>query len=168
MNLSFGFSLSKIGGFSSIFRKFALKTHVLALVSILLSVFCVVGCAKRDGTFYVRRGNEIQSQLIVELETVQTLPDLFGKQEALSSLFDELARVAIEARRYQIRTHTSWETSIAAAEKSRELEVQMQRVLQIPGARAFLEKCQSRGFERIDAFEKAILRPDQACSRGMR
>lgn len=141
---------------------------MMKLGSILLCLFCVLGCAKRDGTFYVRRGDEIQSQLITELEGVQTLPDLFGKQEALSSLFDELAKVAIEARRYQIRTHTSWKIPADAAEKSQELAWHMQRVLQIPGARAFLEKCQSRGFERIDAFEKAALRPDQACSKGIR
>jgi hypothetical protein len=128
------------------------------LIRILLCFFCALGCAKRDGAFYIRRGNAIQSQLIVELESAQTLHDLFGKQEALSSLFDELAKVAIEARRYQIRTHTSWEIPAESAEKSRELERQMQRVLQIPGARAFLEKCQSRGFERI---EKAIVRPGE-------
>ena len=140
----------------------------MKLVSILLCLFCALGCSKRDGDFYLRRGTEIQRQLITELENVQTLPDLFGKQEALSSLFDELAKVAIEARRYQIRTHTSWEIPSSASEKSRELEQHMQRVLQIPGARAFLEKCQSRGFERIDAFEKAVLRPDQACTKGTR
>lgn len=135
----------------------------MKLICVFLCLFFALGCARRDEAFYIRRGNEIQSQLIGELEGVHTLHDLFGKQEALSSLFDELARVAIEARRYQIRTHTSWEVPPDSSTKSQELEQQMERVLQIPGARAFLEKCQSRGFERIDAFEKG-----QSCLRGMR
>jgi hypothetical protein len=133
-------------------------------IGVLLCIFCMLGCAKRDQSFYLRRGNEIQSQLIGEFEGVHTLHDLFSKQEALSLLFDELAKVAIEARRYQLRTHTSWEVPPDSAEKSQELELQIERVLQIPGARAFLEKCQSRGFERIDAFEKT----GQLCERGMR
>ena len=126
----------------------------MKLISAFLCVFCALGCAKRDESFFLRRGNEIQSQLIGELEGVQTLHDLFRRQEALSSLFDELAKVAIEARHYQIRTHRSWEVPPDSAEQSRELQRHLERVLQIPGARAFLEKCQSRGFERIDAFER--------------
>ena len=131
----------------------------------VLICLCAVGCAARDESFYLRRGGEIQSQLVVELEEVESLHDLFSKQEALSSLFDELARTAIEARRYQMRAKASWEIPQNSAEKSRELEDQMQRVLKIPGARAFLERCQSRGFERLDAFEKEA---HYAHSKGMR
>ena len=136
---------------------------------LLFLFFCATSCGVRDESFYLRRGNEIQGQLIAELEGVQTLHDLFGRQEAFSSLFDELAKVAIEARRYQIRAHVSWEVPSDCAERSRELEREMQRVLQIPGARAFIEKCQGRGFERIDAFEKGQgLRAGHLCSSGMR
>ena len=120
---------------------------------LLILCLCITGCAARDESFYLRRGREIQSQLIAELEGVESLHELFGKQEALTSLFDELARVGVEARRYQLRTQKSWEVPEESEKGSRELERQMERVLQIPGARAFLERCQSRGFERIDAFE---------------
>ena len=131
----------------------------------LLICLLAVGCAAHDEAFYLRRGREIQSQLLAEFEGVESLHDLFRRQESLSLLFDELARTAIEARRYQIRSKTSWEIPVESSEKSRELEEQMQRVLMIPGARAFLERCQSRGFDRLDAFEKAA---PHACSKGMR
>ena len=131
----------------------------------ILICLCAVGCAARDEAFYLRRGGEIQSQLIVELEGVESLHDLFSRQEAFSSLFDELARTAIEARRYQMREKTSWGIPQDLSEKSRGLEEQMQRVLKIAGARAFLERCQSKGFDRLDAFEKGA---PHSCSKGMR
>lgn len=103
---------------------------------------------------FIKRGEEIKVQLTSELEGVHTLHDLFDRQEALTLLFDELSKVAIEARLFQVKTNTTWEAPAKTADTSLLLAQELRRVLEIPGARSFLEKCQARGFERIDAFEK--------------
>ena len=122
---------------------------------------CVMGssCTKKDKSYYERRGEEVKHQLIVELKGACSLHDLFDRQDALTLLFDELSKVAIEARMYQLKTKKIWEPSADSLESSHRIATEMRRLLEIPGARAFLEKCQTRGFEKIDAFEKTRERP---------
>jgi hypothetical protein len=117
---------------------------------------CAIGssCTKKDKSYYERRGEEVKHQLIVELEGASSLHDLFDRQDLLTLLFDELSKVAIEARVYQLKTKKIWEPSADSLESSHKMAAEMRRLLEIPGARAFLEKCQTKGFERIDAFEK--------------
>lgn len=129
------------------------RPYVIAVMLFLSS------CASKDEGYYVRRGEEVKRQLIVELEGAQTLHDLFTRQESLSLLFDEMARTAIEARLFQMKTKKTWEVSADAFQSSRRLAQELRRLLTIPGARAFLERCQAKGFDRIDAFEKSLERP---------
>ena len=119
---------------------------------LLISVACMccVSCVKKDESYYLRRGEEIKLQLIVELHEAASLQDLFERQESLTILFDELARVGLEAYRYQLAAKTVPEMPSEALASSQQLLHEMRRLLAIPGARAFLEKCQSRGLERLD------------------
>ncbi len=128
------------------------KTFVV-LIAILCS-FCLPSCARKDESYYVQKGEEIKQQLVVELEGTHSIQDLFARQESLSVLFDELARLAIEARTYQLKSKKTWGVSQEGSASSQTLAHEIQRVLEIPGARSFLEKCQTKGFEKIDAFER--------------
>ena len=128
--------------------------HRLQRVALVLAFLSLVACTNKNESYYVHRGEEVKHQLIVELEGAHTLHDLFARQETLTLLFDELSKVAIEARMFQVKTKTSWEVPPEASKTSQQLAHELRRLLEIPGARAFLEKCQARGFERIDAFEK--------------
>ena len=124
------------------------------LFLVMTTLFCLCACAKKDSAYFLERGEEVKQQLITELEGVDSLHDLFARQEELTALFDELARLATEARRYQLKTKESWEISPEASSSSQALAQEMRRVLELPGARAFLEKCQGKGLERLDAFER--------------
>lgn len=121
---------------------------------LVLVALCCTACTEKNQSYYTHRGEKIKLQLIAELEGVHTLLDFFSRQESVTLLFDELSKVAIEARVFQLKTNTTWEVPPEMAESSQRLFQELRRVLEIPGARAFLEKCQARGFERIDAFEK--------------
>jgi len=131
-----------------------MKNTFFALFILSFSV-CLFSCTAKDERYYVRRGEEVQRQLIIELEGAHALHDLFARQDSLTLLFDELSKVAVEARAFQVRSKKTWEVPSDSHQLSQRLAQEIQRVLQIPGARAFLEKCQAKGFERIDAFEKA-------------
>lgn len=130
-----------------------MKNRLFAFLILFFSL-CASSCATKDGTYYVARGEKIKHQLIAEFRGVNTLHDLFARQESFTLLFDELSKVSIEARTFQLKTKKTWEVPPEASQSSQLLAEELRRVLKIPGARAFLEKCQSKGFERIDAFEK--------------
>lgn len=130
--------------------------------TILLAILCA--CTEKNESYYLRRGEEVKQQLCLELESVQTLRDLFARQESLTLLFDELSRLAVEAKIFQLKSKTTWQIPKEASLSGQRLSEQLQRVLSIPGASAFLEKCQARGLEKIDAFEKSQTSP---CRRYM-
>jgi hypothetical protein len=128
--------------------------HILLTFVVLSSVLWTSSCTTRDETYYLRRGEGIKHQLIVELEGAHGLHDLFARQDSLTFLFDELSKVAIEARVFQLKSGKTWRIPSESLQSSQLLSQEMRRILDIPGARAFLEKCQAKGFERIDVFEK--------------
>lgn len=115
-----------------------------------MSFICLSSCTAKDQGYFLRRGEEVKLQLIAELKEANTLQDLFERQESLTALFDELARLAIEAHRYQAASKTTWGIPDSASVSSHTLALEMRRILAIPGSRALLEKCQSRAIERMD------------------
>jgi hypothetical protein len=123
---------------------------------LIISVVCILlfGCTKKDGSYFLKNGERIKKELCLELESIETLCDLFARQEILTHYFDELALLAIEARAFQIGTKGEWTLSARERESSEQLTRQLQRVLKIAGAQAVIEKCQARAVERIDTFEK--------------
>jgi len=123
------------------------------VVIAVVSMICI-GCGGGDKrSYFLSNGERCTEQLISDLSEVQSLQDLFEKQEELTVLFDRIAQLSIEARRYQIKTKTSWSTTEQVERKNQEMKMQLLRVLKIPGARAFLEKCQAPAFEKLYAFE---------------
>jgi hypothetical protein len=124
------------------------------ILIVLLAICSICSCSSIDKqAYYLKKGEECKEHLLSELEEVQSLRDLFEKQERLTLLFDKIARLCIEARTYQLETKTSWSISPESEITNTELKKQLLRVLKIPGARAFLEKCQIRSFEKIYTFE---------------
>jgi hypothetical protein len=117
----------------------------------------IVTCASCGGgdrrSYFLAKGEQCTDALISELCEVQTLQDLFEKQEELTILFDTIAQLSIEARIYQLKTKSDWEASDEVESKNQELKKQLLRVLKIPGTRTFLEKCQAPAFEKLYAFE---------------
>lgn len=87
-----------------------------------------------------------------EFVEVKTLPDLFAKQENLTLLFTELASLAIKADEWQKKTKYKI-LSTTDSTVGELLEREMQRILRIPGAKSFLEKCQSKGQDMLEAYE---------------
>jgi hypothetical protein len=119
---------------------------------LIISLFLVAcGVERKNEEYFSHRSEELKEQLFVELCGVQTLPDLFVRQDSLTSLFNQLARLAVEAQAYQGLCKKEITISQEAKETSRQLAEQFSRVLRIPGARAFLEKCQGQGLDIIDA-----------------
>ena len=136
------------------FLPFETMKNVLCIYIFIFFSLCASSCTTKNESHYVARGEKIKHQLIAELRGADTLHDLFARQESLTLLFDELSKVAIEAKTFQLKTKKTWEVPPEASQSSQVLTEELGRVLKIPGARAFLEKCQAKGFERIDAFEK--------------
>jgi hypothetical protein len=126
---------------------------VLFLVVIFAAATCA-SCNRGDKqSYFLAKGEACKEQLISELKDVESLQDLFEKQEELTLLFDRIAQIGIEARIYQIKTKTIWGVPEEAEATNHALRSQLLRVLKIPGARAFLEKCQTSAFEKIYSFE---------------
>jgi len=123
-------------------------------VIIFLICIFLFGCTKKDDSYFLRQGERIKKELCLELESIETLCDLFAHQESLTHYFDELAFLAIEARAFQIETKRERAVSSLERESSERLTRQLQRVLKIAGAQAVIEKCQARAVEKIDSFEK--------------
>jgi hypothetical protein len=113
-------------------------------------------CSKKEESYYVNRGEEVKKELIEELGSCQTLQEILAKQERLSFLFDELSLLIIEARTFQTKSHKTWQPTIQSCQSSERLEEELRRLLAIHGARGAIEKCQVKGLERLDAFEKKM------------
>jgi hypothetical protein len=126
----------------------------MAMSMVRIFLFCLLvfsSCTTRDDAFYLRKGEELKIQLLFELKQVNSLHDLFERQETLTFLFDEIAHLAIEAdSSHKTVKHST--NSIDAV--SPEINAELRRVLLIPGARAFFEKCQAKGLESMDRYVK--------------
>jgi hypothetical protein len=145
-------------------REFSRKKRHLGVVdimkkilTIILSTLLLMACSCCGGgdkrSYFLAKGEQCTEQLISELSEVQTLQDLFEKQEELTILFDRIAQLSIEARVYQLKTKSTWGATDEAEVRNQELKKQLLRVLKIPGTRAFLEKCQASAFEKLYVFE---------------
>ena len=114
------------------------------------SLFCI-GCREKSEGYFLKRGVEVQQELVTELMKVQSLQDLLSHEESLSSLFDELSFVAIQADRWK-KKHKRKADAYVESDTAICLEQEFRRVLAIPGAEAFLEKCQKKAVERLDIY----------------
>ena len=130
-----------------------------ACYAIFIVSFFFGCCSTQEGKkeYFLVEGEVYKQQLIEQLVEIHSLQDLLISKKKCSLLFDSIAALAIEARRYQIKHHVSWEVPEESEHTSSLLCAQMKRVLQIPGALACLEGCQAKAFEKIYAFEEEIL-----------
>ena len=120
----------------------------------LIMTGLLIGCTHKDEAYFIRQAERIKRELSSELESIQTLGDLFIRQEGLTIRFEELAQLAIDSRQFQVKTKRCWELSDSERESGKTLTRELQRVLTIAGAQAVIEKCQLRAVEKIDSFEK--------------
>lgn len=117
---------------------------------LLLCLFFLSACHSHDEAYYLKRGAELKEELLSDLNRIATLQDLIERQDHLGDLFDEIARLAIEASHCE-----SKKTSYATIDPlSQEVTDELRRVAVIPGAIAVLERCQSNAIETMDRYAK--------------
>lgn len=116
----------------------------------LFFLFLFSACAPHDAAYYLKRGEEVKRELVAELQTITTLPDLIERQSSLTALFDEMACLAIEAS----HVPSSPPQSTIVDPLSCQITDELRRIAQIPGAIACLEKCQAAAIERLDRESK--------------
>ena len=86
------------------------------------------------------------------LQGAETLQDLLLREENLTQLFLELSSLAIRADQWK-KKHKSKNDVFKSDRASQTLlEEEFRRVLTIPGAEAFLEKCQKQALDRLDIY----------------
>jgi hypothetical protein len=120
--------------------------YLLAACSLVL-----FGCRAKNEEYYLLKGESIQQEIVAELSSAQTLQDLLPKEETLTQLFLELSSLAIRADQWK-KKHKTREKALGSEESRTGLEQEFRRVLAVPGAEAFLEKCQKQALDRLDIY----------------
>lgn len=110
----------------------------------------VCGCQKKNEEYFLRKGEAIQQEIAEQLNGVKTLQDLLPKEEALTQLFLELSSLAIRADQWK-KKHKIKANDLEKPSQTT-LEQEFRRVLVIPGAEAFLEKCQKQALDGLDVY----------------
>lgn len=122
-------------------------------IFILLSCFLLSGCREKSEEHFLLKSERIQKELIITLQKVTTLQDLLQHEENLTQLFLELSTVAIRADQWRKKHKKAGDPVLYKQSVSQnDLEQEFRRVLAIPGAEAFFEKCQKPAITRLDIY----------------
>lgn len=93
-------------------------------------------------------------ELIEALQKIECLDEMNKASPQLKSIYDDLAELVIRARRYQIKTKTTWGLTQEDHLLSDELKAELHRLYRMEGVQELMEKCQRSALFRVDAFEK--------------
>ena len=140
--------------FDAIFRLSKKNTLQFFLwFALFLSCVLLFGCRERNEQYFLSRGEGVQREIAEALSDAFTLRDLLQREEHLTQLFLELSSLAIQADRWKKTYRGKKETSpVEGSETHAFLEKEFRRVLTIPGAKAFLEKCQKPALDALDIY----------------
>ncbi len=100
------------------------------------------------------QGRALNQELLSELQGVDELDDLIRAFPRFQGLFGRLVDVMIDAKKWQTAHKISWNPTEEDHQLSLELAYELERLYQIPAARALLEKSQEVALLRLDALNK--------------
>jgi hypothetical protein len=118
---------------------------------LLISFSC---CKGKSIEHFQKEGQEHKQELIEALQRIENLDDMIRASPQLKAIFDDLARLIIQARCYQIKTKTQVEISSEDRKLNQELRDELNRLYRMEGVQELMEKCQMSALIELDAFEK--------------
>jgi len=122
---------------------------------ICLFLLLTLSCSNKNEVYFQKMGEEVKAELFQELSSVENFQDLLIKQDRLISIFQELATIQIELNEYQSKNQKVWVCNENSLLTSDGLEEQFRRIITIPGAYAFIEKCQAGSLAKLMSYEKS-------------
>ena len=129
-----------------------MKQVVLVLMILLAS------CSSKE-TRLRHNGRAVLTELVAELETIETVDELIEKKSLLRQQFLELTSIAIAMKKLELKRSTEFAVELQDQELSDRLQNELNRLYRIPGAKSLIEVCQEPALEKIDAFEAKLQRP---------
>ena len=121
---------------------------------LIFIAFLLASCRGPSPEYYQEKGRRITSELIREVQKIESVDDLIQKGARFKVLYEELVDLIIESRSYQRKHHVTWESEEEDSILSDELKFELMRIYKLPGAKQLMEKYQLPALIRLDAFEK--------------
>lgn len=126
----------------------------MRLLYFFLLLFLLSSCSQKSPEYFQREAKDFKLQLIETLQKIETVDDMVLKSSELQALFKDLAKLAIEARRYQIKAKVEWQLTQDDRKLNQELRFELNRLYSMEGVAELMERCQMPALTELDAFEK--------------
>ena len=126
----------------------------MRILLFFLLLFVLSSCSQKSPEYFQREARELKLQLIETLQKIENLDDMVMKSSELQALFEELAKLAIEARRYQLKAKIEWAMTAEDRKLNQELRFELNRLYSMEGVAELMERCQMPALTELDAFEK--------------
>jgi len=125
-------------------------------ILLFLLLFSLSSCSQKSPAYFQSEAKELKLQLIETLQKIETCDDMVLKSSELQALFKDLAKLAIEARRYQIKAKVEWQLTPDDRKLNQELRFELNRLYSMEGVAELMERCQMPALTELDAFEKKV------------
>ena len=129
-------------------------TGFTAMRWIWIFLIFVVACSHKSPDYFLAQGRSINQELLEEMQQIDDLDGLIEALPRMQKLYGRLVDVIVEAKKWQIRHKTSWQPTSEDTALSQQLSRELERLYQMPTARAILEKAQETALIRLDSLEK--------------
>jgi hypothetical protein len=125
---------------------------------LLLGSLVMTSCNTQTIEDYRDEGKGITKNLIKELHQIHSREQLQASSVKLQKLFDNLTRVMIAAQELQQKNPKldTIELSKEDHELSDRLRFELNRLYNMEGGRAIIEKAQEKSLRRLEAFERTL------------
>src|SRR5437588_1065390 len=111
----------------------------MRILLFFLLLFVLSSCSQKSPEYFQGEAKELKLQLIETLQKIENLDDMVLKSSELQALFKDLAKLAIEARRYQIKAKVEWPLTPQDRKLNQELRFELNRLYSMEGVAELME-----------------------------
>lgn len=133
------------------------------IFQLFILIFLLTSCGYRSLEDFREDGEWTTRELIAELQSVHDREELIKKLPKLKKLFNELSDIMIAARQYQEKHPSEEEPPFTKRQQatSERLRQELNRIYLIDEGRELIEKAEDEALNKLDAFERTLLRRRQ-------
>ena len=130
------------------------------LFSLTLAFFLsmlIFSCGKSTLEDYREEGRSVTKELIQELKKIRNKDQLLVSAAKLQKLFDQMVDVMIAAQNQKLELHKQEGLELTKEDHdlSDSLRFELNRVYNIEGGKAIIEKTQEKALNRLENYEKS-------------